>query len=129
MIVGPSGVGKTMFIDIYKILYSRKDKENAGKPIVTINCAHYDENLARSELFGYVKGAFTGAAKDTHGLIQEADGGLLILEEIGTLSHETQTKLLTQTSTSPKGCFHNVGNLRSFVQLSFPKNTPRPRKK
>jgi DNA-binding NtrC family response regulator len=117
MIVGPSGVGKTMFIDIYKILYSQKDKENADKPIVTINCAHFDSDLARSELFGYVKGAFTGALKNTDGLIKEADGGLLILEEIGNLSEGTQEKLLTFIET---GEYYQVGGrkpIRANVQI------------
>jgi transcriptional regulator with AAA-type ATPase domain len=118
MIVGSSGVGKTMFIDIYKILYSEKDKkQNAHKPIVTINCAHYDKDLARSELFGYVKGAFTGAERNTEGLIQEADGGLLILEEIGNLPEGTQEKLLTFIET---GEYYQVGGrkpIRANVQV------------
>jgi len=93
LIEGPTGVGKRMFIDIFKILY--REQHGDQPPIVTINCSHFGGDLARSELFGYVKGAFTGALKDKIGLVKTADTGLLILEEIGDLSPETQAKLLT----------------------------------
>jgi len=96
MIVGPTGVGKSLFLHIFKELYKVKYKglNNKGE-IITVNCAHYSGEMARAELFGYVKGAFTGAMKDKEGLVKDADGGVLILEEIGTLSPETQAMLLT----------------------------------
>jgi transcriptional regulator with GAF, ATPase, and Fis domain len=67
----------------------RKDR-----PFVTIDCASLSENLLESELFGHVKGAFTGAVSNKTGLLETADGGTLFLDEIGNISLSTQAKLL-----------------------------------
>jgi DNA-binding NtrC family response regulator len=89
LITGPSGTGKEL---VAKALhaYSRQ-KENR---FVTLNCTAIPENVLESELFGHVKGAFTGAWKDKRGLVEDADGGTLFLDEIGDLSTVLQTKLL-----------------------------------
>ena len=66
----------------------------ADKPFVVINCATLQETLLESELFGHVKGAFTGATESRMGLFEVADGGTLFLDEIGELAVNTQAKLL-----------------------------------
>jgi len=86
---GESGTGKELFAKAIKNLSTRKDRS-----LVTINCAALPENLIESELFGYEKGSFTGAASSRDGLIKEADGGTLFLDEIGELSLPLQAKLL-----------------------------------
>lgn len=106
LIVGPTGVGKKFFIYLFKKLYREKNKIG---PIREVNCSHLDVNLARSELFGYIKGAFTGAVKDTPGFVETAHGGALILEEIGELPKPVQAKLLTFIET---GGFYRVGDTK-----------------
>lgn len=105
MICGPSGVGKSLFLHIYKKLCREKEGQNCR--IKTVNCSHFSGDLARSELFGHIKGAFTGAVQDKEGWIKRADNGILVLEEIGDLPKETQANLLTFVET---GEFHKVGS-------------------
>ena len=89
LITGPSGTGKEL---VAKAIhhYSNRSKHN----LVTINCTAIPENVLESELFGHVKGAFTGAWKDKKGLVEDAGEGTLFLDEIGDLSPLLQTKLL-----------------------------------
>ncbi len=89
LLLGESGTGKEVLV---KALHSLSDR--SGKRLVAINCAAIPENLLESELFGYEKGAFTGAAKTTIGKIEHADGGMLFLDEIGDLPFPLQAKLL-----------------------------------
>jgi two-component system NtrC family response regulator len=89
LILGESGTGKEVLV---KALYQLSDR-SSGK-LVAINCAAIPENLLESELFGYEKGAFTGAAKTTPGKIEMADGGMLFLDEVGDLPLPLQAKLL-----------------------------------
>ena len=89
LLLGASGTGKELFAQALHSLSPR-----ANKKIVAINCAAIPDNLLESELFGYEKGAFTGAAKQTPGKIELADGGTLFLDEIGDLPFELQAKLL-----------------------------------
>jgi two-component system, NtrC family, response regulator len=89
LILGESGTGKEVLV---RVLHSLSDR--ADKKLVAINCAAIPENLLESELFGYEKGAFTGAVKSTPGKIELADGGLLFLDEIGDLPLALQSKLL-----------------------------------
>lgn len=89
LILGESGTGKEVLVRILHSLSGR-----ANKKLVAINCAAIPENLLESELFGYEKGAFTGAVKSTPGKIELADRGLLFLDEIGDLPLSLQSKLL-----------------------------------
>lgn len=107
MIIGPSGTGKSMFLRVFRRLYQEETDLNGT--IVEVNCSHFDGHLARSELFGHARGAFTGAVMEKEGWIHEADGGALVLEEVGELPQETQAKLLTFIET---GEFHRVGSAR-----------------
>jgi len=89
LLLGASGTGKERCAQALHELSTR-----AGGPLIAINCAAIPETLLESELFGYEKGAFTGAAKQTPGKIEYADGGTLFLDEIGDLPMELQAKLL-----------------------------------
>jgi len=89
LITGASGTGKEL---IAKAIH-RNSPRSANK-LVTINCTAIPEEVIESELFGHVKGAFTGAWKDKTGLVEEAHEGTLFLDEIGDLSPRLQTKLL-----------------------------------
>lgn len=89
LITGPSGTGKELLARAVHHYSSRSDRK-----LVTLNCTAIPETILESELFGHVKGAFTGAWKDKKGLVEEADGATLFLDEIGDLSMVLQTKLL-----------------------------------
>lgn len=89
LITGESGVGKEV---IAKHIHARSRR--AQKPMISINCAAIPENLLESELFGYEKGAFTGAIARRIGKFEEADGGTLLLDEISEMDIRLQAKLL-----------------------------------
>ena len=89
LIEGATGTGKDI---LAKIIHSASNR--ADKPFVKVNCAALPENLLESELFGYIKGAFTGASKDKPGRFQEADKGTIFLDEIGDLPLPLQAKFL-----------------------------------
>ncbi|MEM7255087.1 MAG: sigma 54-interacting transcriptional regulator, partial [Pseudomonadota bacterium] len=89
LLLGESGTGKEVLTRALHNLSSRAEQR-----FVAINCAAIPETLLESELFGYEKGAFTGASKQTIGKIEHADGGTLFLDEIGDLPQSLQAKLL-----------------------------------
>lgn len=89
LIEGESGTGKELIAKGIHFSGSRKDK-----PFVAVNCAAIPETLIEAELFGYKKGAFTGAAQESKGKFEEADGGTLFLDEISAMPLSLQTRLL-----------------------------------
>ena len=102
LITGENGSGKELVA--YHIHY-RSDRKSG--PLVTINCPAIPESLFESELFGHVRGAFTGAQKDRAGRFEKADGGTVFLDEVGDLPYPMQGKLLRVLET---GQFEKVGS-------------------
>ena len=89
LITGENGVGKE---EVARLIHSLSQRSNS--PFVEVNCAAIPEELIESELFGHIKGAFTGAIRDQKGKFREADGGTLFLDEVGDMSLKTQAKVL-----------------------------------
>jgi len=105
LIHGPTGSGKDLIARAVHRLSTRQDR-----PFVKLNCAALPEGLVESELFGHVKGAFTGALRDRDGRFKLADGGTLFLDEVSSLSLPTQAKLL---QVLEEGQFEPLGTSRS----------------
>lgn len=89
IVVGESGVGKEMIAR-----FVHDESARAGRPFVAVNCSAITETLLESEFFGHSKGAFTGAGSDRPGLFEAADGGTLLLDEVGEMPLGMQAKLL-----------------------------------
>jgi DNA-binding NtrC family response regulator len=101
LIEGESGTGKEIVARAVHVKSGRRDR-----PFISVNCAALPEQLLEAELFGHVKGAFTGAVSDKPGRFQLAEGGTLFLDEIGDLSPKGQGDLLRVLED---GCFRKVG--------------------
>ena len=104
LIEGESGTGKELVARAIHVNSPRKDKN-----FVPVNCSALPESLLESELFGYKKGAFTGAATSKPGLFEEADGGTLFLDEIGSTTPAFQSKLLRVLED---GMFYHLGSTK-----------------
>ena len=109
LVTGPSGTGKELLAHAIHVNSSRRNG-----PMISVHCAALSASLLESELFGHVKGAFTGAHKDRVGRFEAAHGGTLFLDEIGDISLETQIKLLRVLQTRT---FEPVGGART-VQVN-----------
>lgn len=94
LLEGETGVGKELFA---QAIHSSSPRQ--GKPFVAINCSAFPKDLLESEIFGYKKGAFTGAVVDKKGLFEEANGGTLFLDEVGEMPAELQAKFLRVLET------------------------------
>jgi sigma-54 dependent transcriptional regulator of gfr operon len=108
IISGPTGVGKSYIAKLMHRFCIEKKVLRSEAPFLILNCAQYVDNpeLLSANLFGYIKGAFTGANKTTHGKLEAADGGILFLDEVHRLSPEGQEKLFVFMDT---GAFQRLG--------------------
>jgi DNA-binding NtrC family response regulator len=106
LVLGPSGTGKDV---IARALHERSERRRG--PFVSVNCSALTETLIESELFGHIKGSFTGAISDRKGAFEAARNGTLFLDEIGDLSYSLQAKLLRALENSeirPVGSDNNI---------------------
>jgi len=94
LITGETGTGKEVLARYIHALGTRNSRPGPSRPFIAINCAAIQSTVLESELFGYEAGAFTGAEKRKHGLLEIADGGLLFLDEISSMPLDMQAKLL-----------------------------------
>jgi len=104
LLEGPTGAGKELFAQAIHQASARR-----GRPFVAVNCSAFPKDLLESELFGYKKGAFTGALSDKKGLLEAASGGTLFLDEIGELDLAVQAKFLRVLETQE---FTKLGDTR-----------------
>jgi transcriptional regulator with GAF, ATPase, and Fis domain len=112
LVQGPSGTGKELIIRALHL-----NSQRAKQRLVTVNCGAISSALLESELFGHLKGSFTGAMRDKLGLVAAADGGSVFLDEVGELPLELQVKLLR---TLQFGEIQQVGSTRSIrVDVRF----------
>jgi DNA-binding NtrC family response regulator len=121
LITGESGVGK----EVVANQLHRLSRRQAG-PLVKLNCAAFPQNMIESELFGYVKGAFTGALNDFPGMIQEAAGGTLFLDEIAEMPPDLQTRFLRVLQEREFRPLGSTKTIKSDFRLVAATNRPLP---
>ena len=108
IICGESGSGKE---EVAKLIHRKRVAAEGALPFVAVNCANLDSNTAASQLFGHRKGSFTGASETTTGYIGEANGGILFLDEIHTLSIDCQRRLLRVLND---GSYQRMGDTKTL---------------
>ena len=121
LITGESGVGKEV---IANLIHSRSRR--AEKPMVKLNCAAFPQTLIEGELFGYMKGAFTGATSDFPGMIAEAEGSTLFLDEISDMPADLQTRFLRVLQEREYRSLGSTRTLKANFRLIAATNRPVP---
>jgi DNA-binding NtrC family response regulator len=121
LIVGESGVGKEV---IANVIHARSGR--AGKTMVKLNCAAFPQTLIEGELFGYVKGAFTGALNDFSGMIAAANGGTLFLDEISDMPADLQTRFLRVLQEHEYRPLGSVRTMKADFRVIASTNQPIP---
>ncbi|MHC4320790.1 MAG: sigma-54-dependent transcriptional regulator [Planctomycetota bacterium] len=116
---GESGTGKELIARAIHFNSSR-----AKNPFITVNCSAIPQNLMESEMFGYVKGAFTGAIKDKIGKFEAADGGTIFLDEIGDMDKDLQVKLLRVLQEKSIDKIGSTQNIHVDVRVIAATNIP-----
>ena len=119
LLTGESGVGKEV---IANVIHSRSRR--ADKPMVKLNCAAFPQTMIEAELFGYVKGAFTGAMNDFRGMIAEAEGSTLFLDEISEMPSDLQTRFLRVLQEREYRPLGSTRTLRADFRLVATTNRP-----
>ena len=119
LITGESGVGKEVIANLIHVRSRR-----AEKPMVKLNCAAFPQTLIEGELFGYMKGAFTGATNDFPGMIAEASGGTLFLDEISEMPADLQTRFLRVLQEREYRSLGSTRTLKADFRLIAATNRP-----
>jgi DNA-binding NtrC family response regulator len=119
LITGESGVGKEVIADV---IHGRSRR--ASKPMVKLNCAAFPQTMIEGELFGYVKGAFTGAMNDFPGMIAEASGSTLFLDEISDMPPDLQTRFLRVLQEREYRSLGSTRTLKADFRLIAATNRP-----
>jgi DNA-binding NtrC family response regulator len=119
LITGESGVGKEVIANLIHVRSRR-----AEKPMVKLNCAAFPQTLIEGELFGYMKGAFTGATNDFPGMISEARGGTLFLDEISEMPADLQTRFLRVLQEREYRSLGSTRTLKADFRLIAATNRP-----
>lgn len=109
VIYGETGTGKE---EVAKLIHRYREKFEGSIPFISVNCANLDPSTVNSVIFGHKKGSFTGAIESSKGLVGEADGGILFLDEIHHLNHSTQTKLLRVLND---GKYQRLGEAKEYT--------------